>query len=122
MNAVMEMEQETTAQQLIAEAEAAVEVAQEEAKEAKEDAALWKSIASRATHDIRIQILALMRGKMPIASPKKLSDEIGASLNLVAYHVRVLEKQGWIELFDTAQRRGATEHFYVLTERGKRKP
>jgi hypothetical protein len=38
-------------------------------------------------------------------------------LNLVAYHVRVLEKYDCIELVDTKQRRGATEHFYRATRR-----
>lgn len=38
-------------------------------------------------------------------------------MNLVAYHVRVLEKYDCIELVDTKQRRGATEHFYCATRR-----
>ncbi|HEY1852950.1 MAG TPA: hypothetical protein VGG40_00055 [Solirubrobacterales bacterium] len=38
-------------------------------------------------------------------------------MNLVAYHVRVLEKYDCIELVDTKQRRGATEHFYRATRR-----
>ena len=32
-------------------------------------------------------------------------------------HVRVLEKYDCIELVDTKQRRGATEHFYRATRR-----
>jgi hypothetical protein len=46
-----------------------------------------------------------------------LAQELDQSLNLVAYHVRVLEKYDCIELVDTKQRRGATEHFYRATRR-----
>src|SRR5690348_4596110 len=46
-----------------------------------------------------------------------LSQQLDQSLNLVAYHVRVLEKYDCIELVDTKQRRGATEHFYRATRR-----
>jgi hypothetical protein len=38
-------------------------------------------------------------------------------LSDAAYHVRVLERHGCIELVDTKQRRGATEHFYRAIER-----
>ncbi|HET9197699.1 MAG TPA: hypothetical protein VFN92_05505 [Solirubrobacterales bacterium] len=46
-----------------------------------------------------------------------LAQQLDQSLNLVAYHVRVLEKYDCIELVDTKQRRGATEHFYRATRR-----
>src|SRR5690348_4935969 len=46
-----------------------------------------------------------------------LAQQLDESLNLVAYHVRVLEKYDCIELVDTKQRRGATEHFYRATRR-----
>ena len=44
----------------------------------------------------------------PTGSPMEL--EVG--LTHVAYHTRALDKCGCLELVDTAQRRGATEHFY----------
>src|SRR5947199_4163731 len=46
-----------------------------------------------------------------------LAQKLDESLNLVAYHVRVLEKYDCIELVNTKQRRGATEHFYRATRR-----
>jgi hypothetical protein len=46
-----------------------------------------------------------------------LAQQLDESLNLVAYHVRVLEKYDCIKLVDTKQRRGATEHFYRATRR-----
>jgi DNA-binding transcriptional ArsR family regulator len=41
----------------------------------------------------------------------------GVSLNLVSHHIKVLKELGCIELIDTAQRRGATEHIYRVTSR-----
>jgi hypothetical protein len=62
-----------------------------------------------------VQILIILNEK--VASPNMLAQELDQSLNLVAYHVRVLEKYDCIELVDTKQRRGATEHFYRATRR-----
>lgn len=49
-------------------------------------------------------------------SPTGYSAIHNEELNLVAYHVRVLEKYNCIELRDTKQRRGATEHFYSIVK------
>ena len=62
-----------------------------------------------------MQILIILNEK--VASPNMLAQQLDESLNLVAYHVRVLEKYDCIELIDTKQRRGATEHFYRATRR-----
>jgi hypothetical protein len=62
-----------------------------------------------------VQILIILNEK--VASPNMLAQQLDESLNLVAYHVRVLEKYDCIELVDTKQRRGATEHFYRATRR-----
>jgi DNA-binding transcriptional ArsR family regulator len=72
-------------------------------------------VAKAFAHPLRVQILIILNEK--VASPNMLAQEIGQSLNLVAYHVRVLEKYDCIELVDTKQRRGATEHFYRATRR-----
>lgn len=45
-------------------------------------------------------------------SPKEFADEVGSSASHVSYHARVLQECGLVELVDTAQRRGAIEHFY----------
>jgi hypothetical protein len=72
-------------------------------------------VAKAFAHPLRVQILIILNER--VASPNLLSQELGQSLNLVAYHVRVLEKYECIELVDTKQRRGATEHFYKATRR-----
>lgn len=72
-------------------------------------------VAKAFAHPLRVQILIILNER--VASPNLLSQELGQSLNLVAYHVRVLEKYDCIELVDTKQRRGATEHFYRATRR-----
>lgn len=64
-------------------------------------------------HPLRVQILELLTDR--IASPNWLSEELDASLSHVAYHTRTLDKCGCLVLVDTAQKRGATEHFYKAT-------
>jgi hypothetical protein len=39
------------------------------------------------------------------------------SLNLVSHHIKVLRELGCIELVETVQKRGATEHIYRVTRR-----
>jgi DNA-binding transcriptional ArsR family regulator len=72
-------------------------------------------VAKAFAHPLRVQILAILSEK--VASPNMLAQQLDESLNLVAYHVRVLEKYDCIELVDTKQRRGATEHFYRAIRR-----
>ncbi|MET0557794.1 MAG: winged helix-turn-helix domain-containing protein [Solirubrobacterales bacterium] len=72
-------------------------------------------VAKAFAHPLRVQILIILNEQ--VCSPNRLSQELGRSLNLVAYHVRVLEKYDCIELVETKQRRGATEHFYRATRR-----
>ena len=72
-------------------------------------------VAKAFAHPLRVQILIILGEK--VASPNMLAQQLEQSLNLVAYHVRVLEKYDCIELVDTKQRRGATEHFYRATRR-----
>lgn len=72
-------------------------------------------VAKAFAHPLRVQILIILNER--VASPNLLAQDLDRSLNLVAYHVRVLEKYDCIELVDTKQRRGATEHFYRATRR-----
>jgi hypothetical protein len=72
-------------------------------------------VAKAFAHPLRVRILIILNER--VASPNLLAQELDQSLNLVAYHVRVLEKYDCIELVDTKQRRGATEHFYRATRR-----
>jgi len=65
------------------------------------------------SHPLRVQILELLTDR--VASPNWLSEQLDASLSHVAYHTRALDKCGCLVLVKTAQRRGATEHFYKAT-------
>ena len=83
-------------------------------KNSKKDG-IEQIVAKAFAHPLRVQILAILSEK--VASPNMLAQQLDESLNLVAYHVRVLEKYDCIELVDTKQRRGATEHFYRAVRR-----
>jgi DNA-binding transcriptional ArsR family regulator len=61
-------------------------------------------------HPLRIKILEILTER--VASPNRISEDLETGLSHVAYHTRALDKCGCLELVDTAQRRGATEHFY----------
>jgi DNA-binding transcriptional ArsR family regulator len=68
-------------------------------------------------HPLRAEILRRLRAG-PV-SPSRLSETLeGASLGMVAYHFRYLEKLGLVEVDRLIQRRGAVEHIYRLTTRG----
>ena len=62
-------------------------------------------------HPMRTRILGML--DECIASPKELSEELGAPVQNVGYYVRELAKLGLIELVRTTQRRGALEHHYT---------
>jgi DNA-binding transcriptional ArsR family regulator len=67
-------------------------------------------IAKALSHPLRAQILGILEQRR--ASPNELSEELGARLGNVSYHVRALLDMKLIKLMDTAPRRGATEHYY----------
>lgn len=73
------------------------------------DQRLVRSLA----HPLRIQILELLTDH--VASPNAIAHQLETGLSDVAYHTRALDRYGALELVDTAQRRGATEHFYKAT-------
>ena len=67
-------------------------------------------IAKALSHPMRARILTILNER--VASPNEIADEIDERLPNVSYHVRALLDLGCIELVDTAQRRGAIEHYY----------
>ncbi len=67
------------------------------------------------SHPLRVRILAMLDER--VASPNELRGWLGGSLGTVAYHVRVLEQLGLIELVNETRVRGAVEHHYRATER-----
>lgn len=64
-------------------------------------------------HPLRIQILEILTDE--VASPNLLANELDSQLSDVAYHTRALDRCGCLDLVETVQRRGATEHFYKAT-------
>ena len=67
-------------------------------------------IAKALSHPMRARILMILNER--VASPNEIADSIDERLPNVSYHVRALLELGTIELVDTAQRRGAIEHYY----------
>jgi DNA-binding transcriptional ArsR family regulator len=65
------------------------------------------------SHPVRARALTVLNQRS--ASPSELAAEQGEAVGYVAYHVRVLHELGMIELVNTRQVRGATEHFYRST-------
>lgn len=59
---------------------------------------------------MRARILGILDER--VASPNEIAETINERLPNVSYHVRALLDLGCIELVDTAQRRGAIEHYY----------
>jgi DNA-binding transcriptional ArsR family regulator len=67
-------------------------------------------IAKALSHPMRARILVILNER--VASPNEIAEMIDERLPNVSYHVRALQDLGCIELVDTAQRRGAIEHYY----------
>ncbi len=82
----------------------------------KTDTGIDIDLVKALAHPARFHALDILN-KRDTASPKELAREVGIEVGLMSYHVRELEKKGFVELVDTAQRRGATEHFYRATRR-----
>ena len=64
---------------------------------------------------MRARILGILDER--VASPNEIAETIDERLPNVSYHVRALLDLGCIELVDTAQRRGAIEHYYKAVVR-----
>lgn len=69
-------------------------------------------------HPVRLQILSHLA--VAPASPKAIAEMSEASLGTVAYHVRAMLDDGLILLDRERRVRGAVEHFYRLSARGRR--
>jgi DNA-binding transcriptional ArsR family regulator len=67
-------------------------------------------VAKALSHPMRLRILHKLNQR--VASPKVIADELGESLAVVSYHVKILAQLDCIELVETVQKRGALEHFY----------
>jgi len=81
-------------------------------------ASIDQSLAKALSHPLRAHALTLIAEEP--ASPKQIAEQLAEDVRAVAYHVRVLQRLGCIELTETRQRRGAVEHIYKATELGLR--
>lgn len=81
---------------------------------------LPERLARIFSHPLRAQLLALLN-EQP-GSPHDLKVRLETrgdpqDLNLISYHVRVLDRYGAIELVDTESVRGATKHIYAANRK-----
>lgn len=87
--------------------------------------AIDQRLVRALAHPLRVQILEVLTER--VASPNLIAEELGTGVSHVAYHTRTLDRCGCLELVETAQRRGATEHYYkakphaFIGDRGWRK-
>ena len=70
--------------------------------------------AKALAHPLRVRILAMLAERP--ASPVQLAQKLDATLGAIAYHVRTLHTLDLIDLVETRQRRGATEHVYKAVD------
>jgi DNA-binding transcriptional ArsR family regulator len=68
------------------------------------------SLVRALAHPLRGRILGVLQERR--ASPSELSEELGAPIGNVAYHVRTLLNLKLIKLVKKTPRRGAIEHHY----------
>lgn len=80
----------------------------------------WQLLARANTHPLRISILEVLSldGGRTL-SPNELAYELRTPLSNVNYHVVQLLNTGLVELAGERPVRGATEHFYRLSEAGR---
>lgn len=73
----------------------------------------WERLARLKYHPAQIDIVELLSVDGGRAmSPNEMSFELQEHLSNTSYHAKELAKAGIVELIDTAQRRGALEHYY----------
>ncbi len=69
-----------------------------------------QTLIKALSHPVRANALTILNQR--VASPKEIAGELREEVGKVSYHVKELRNLGCVELVDTAQRRGATEHYY----------
>lgn len=74
-----------------------------------------EAVAYAVGHRIRIEALSILNEGT--ASPNEIAKLIDEGVSKVGHHIKELAESGCIEFVGTAQRRGATEHYYRAVER-----
>lgn len=67
-------------------------------------------LVKAVAHPVRLEALRIFCYRT--ASANEVARELGETLGMVTYHVKVLRDFGCIEAVRSEKRRGATEHFY----------
>lgn len=75
-----------------------------------QEAIVDNQLVRALSHPLRARALAILNER--VASPSEIAIELGFPVGNVSYHVNTLQELGCVELVKTAQRRGATEHYY----------
>ena len=75
----------------------------------------WEKVARAKVHPTQVAVLDLLGMDLGRSmSPNEMAFELQEPLGNISYHVKELAKAQLLELGDTAQRRGALEHYYRL--------
>jgi DNA-binding transcriptional ArsR family regulator len=72
-------------------------------------------IGKALAHPLRVAILRVLDER--VASPSEIARELDVKVEVLAYHVRKLERLKLIRLVDRQPRRGAVEHYYKAETR-----
>lgn len=67
-------------------------------------------LAAALRHPLRAECLTILNAR--IASPAEIARELDVPVGNISYHIKELLKYYCVELVETKQVRGATEHFY----------
>jgi DNA-binding transcriptional ArsR family regulator len=70
-------------------------------------------------HPLRLRIMAWSCSHDEKLSPVRVAEDLGETLASVAYHVRKLRDLGLLRTAGSRRRRGAIEHLYVASSRGR---
>jgi DNA-binding transcriptional ArsR family regulator len=76
----------------------------------KRERTLTERAAYALSHKVRVRALMILVER--VASPIQIARDIGLRLQTVVYHVGILYDEGLIDLVDTREGSGPTEHFY----------
>jgi DNA-binding transcriptional ArsR family regulator len=76
----------------------------------KSTGSLKDKLVKGLNHPVRVNALTILSER--VACPKEISEQLEVKLSNVAYHVRVLEELGLVEITEEESVRGAVAHFY----------
>jgi DNA-binding transcriptional ArsR family regulator len=79
-----------------------------------------QELVKALSHPVRVEILEKLQGR--IASPVELSQEMGKSPGVIAYHASTLLRCGCLELVGSGSRGGGIENFFGITSRSPLRP